>query len=119
MKNLTIINVLTKLLSTVLIFVFVKNSNDIEKVPLFYSIGNFISVIVSFYIMYQNFRVRLVKVELSSMFFYLKESFPLFISNLSLIEFAHTTSTGSIILQLFLLAFFIIERAIEERFFSQ
>ena len=92
MKNLTIINVLTKLLSTVLIFVFVKNSNDIEKVPLFYSIGNFISVIVSFYIMYQNFRVRLVKVELSSMFFYLKESFPLFISNLSVTLYTFTTT---------------------------
>ncbi|CAI9679797.1 flippase [Elizabethkingia anophelis] len=91
MRNITVINIITKVLSTLFIFLYVKRNNDYLLVPIFYSIGNFVSAIISVLIIRIKYNVSFVKVPLSSLIYYIKDAVPLFISNLSVTLYTFST----------------------------
>lgn len=91
MRNITIINIITKIFSTVCIFLFVRESSDFLLVPIFYCCGNFVSAMISILIIRIKYNVILVKVSKETILYYLKDAMPLFISNLSVTLYTFST----------------------------
>ena len=98
MKFITVLNSLSKLIFTILIFVFVKSKEDFLLVPILNSIGLVFSGVVSIIIIFKKFQIKLYVVTLKKILFYLKDGWYIFISNLA--NGFYTNST------IFILGFF-------------
>jgi polysaccharide transporter, PST family len=95
MKYITIINLTGRLLSLLLIFLFVKTPSDYFWAVLFQSLGTLIPGIFSFWFVFKKFNIRFVKVELSYIINQIKEGFSVFISGVSILSY---TSFNTIII---------------------
>ena len=60
MKYVTIVNSLSKFLSFLPMFIFIKSSDDLFYAPLFYGFGYFFSGILSLWITFYQFKVRFI-----------------------------------------------------------
>lgn len=83
MKYITILNLLSKLLFTILVFVFVRDRDDYILQPLFVSLGFVLSGIVAMYYILIRWRVRLVAVPFKSVVRTIKSSTNVFINNIA------------------------------------
>ena len=81
MKFTTVINLVIRGSFVCFIFLFVKEKDDYLLVPLFNGIGAFIGGILTIYIIFYKENVKFNIVDTKKAFLYLKESFPLFASN--------------------------------------
>jgi len=98
MKYITILNIIAKLIFTVSIFIFIQKVEDYFYVPILNSLGFIVAGLISLWIVFHDFKIRLVAPNYKSvrnMFF---ESSNLFISNLSVTLY---TASNTIILGLF------------------
>lgn len=79
MKYITYLNIISKSLFTVAIFIFLKEENDVFLVPLFNSLGGCFSGIVSLFILKKQFKVvfEFQKIEIIKK--YLKDSWDVFV----------------------------------------
>lgn len=84
MGYITIINLLTKIISTGLIFVFVLKPIDFYLINLFQSIGFLVSGFASLFLVNYYLKVRFTKPSLNSMKIYLFESWHIFLSTVSM-----------------------------------
>lgn len=82
MKYITIFNILSKLLFTVAVFVFVKQKSDFILQPLFTSLGFVISGIGAMYLILGKWSVKLRKPHLPSIIATIKGSTDVFINNI-------------------------------------
>lgn len=98
MKYITIITVIAKVLFTLLVFILVINQDDYIYVPILNSLGFFISVLISFYIIKTRFRVKFKIPTLSKMKIQLKDGWHLFLSSIASNLY---TSLNSFILGIF------------------
>lgn len=80
MKYITILNILSKLLFTVLIFVVIKQESDYVYQPLLSACGFLLSGGVAIYITRQRFHIRFVVPSFKDMYARMKESTNMFIS---------------------------------------
>lgn len=80
MKFVTIINFISKLTSTVLIFIYLKNQSDYIYVNLFFSIGYLFSGVLSIILAIKIFKIRLIIPELKFIAKQLKDGWHLFLS---------------------------------------
>ena len=80
MKYITILNVLSKLLFTVLIFVVIREKSDYIYQPLLTACGYAVSGIIAMIVIYRKFQIRFVRPSMKAMFARLKESTDMFIS---------------------------------------
>ena len=80
MKFITIINLISRCLFVVLIFVFVNNQNDYLIVPLLNGIGAFIGGVVAMCIVFYKFNVKFRIPSYIRIYFYFKQTIPLFTS---------------------------------------
>jgi PST family polysaccharide transporter len=78
MKHITFLNILAKVIFTVAIFVFVKNSYDYLYVPLLNSLGFIIAGILGLWIVFRDFKVSFKFVSLEELKRQLKEGWILF-----------------------------------------
>lgn len=78
MKYVTIINVLIQLVFVVLTFVVIKGPEDYLYVPLLHTAGYFLGGIVSFYIIYGQFKLRFKIPNRDTASFYFKDALPIF-----------------------------------------
>ena len=83
MKYISTINILTKVFFTIIIFIVVKDSNDIIYVPLLNSAGHIIGGLFSLFIVFKNFPITLKIPNKNKLFIELKDSFEVFISRIS------------------------------------
>ena len=90
MKYITILNILSKLLFTVAIFVFVKSQADYWKVPLLNSLGFILAGVLALWIVFREFGIRFRKVELNNIKIQIIQNFPLFLSIASIPLFNET-----------------------------
>ncbi len=81
MQFIAILNVLAKVIFTILIFLFVTSVEDYARVPLFTSIGFIFSGILSFLVSLKY--VKLIRPSKKLMFVLLRESKSVFVSNLA------------------------------------
>lgn len=82
MKVSTLVSLAIKLLFICLVFIIVKDPEDYIFVPILYSIGFFLGGLFSLEYIKRILKIDFVRPNRSSMFFYLKESFSLFATNL-------------------------------------
>jgi PST family polysaccharide transporter len=80
MKYITIINIISKILFTVLIFVFIKNEQDYLLVPLFQGMGAFIGGVIAIYVVLVKEKISIGLHKITIVKYYFIESLPLFIS---------------------------------------
>lgn len=83
MKYITILNLLSKLLFTIAIFIFIKEKSDYIYQPLFISLGFILSGIISLYYIFVKWEYKFYKPELKSIFITIKGSTNVFINNIA------------------------------------
>jgi PST family polysaccharide transporter len=84
MKYITFLNISAKLIFTVAIFVFVRESSDYLYVPLLNSLGFIIAGILALWILFKEFGVRFCIPKIVSVKRQLKEGWEIFISTVAI-----------------------------------
>lgn len=82
MKLITILNLFSKILGTILIFVFVRNSNDYIYQPLFSGFGYILAGCISIIYAHKKLKINFHFCNLSEVQKSIKKSFDVFINNL-------------------------------------
>lgn len=83
MKYITYINVVSKIIFTVLIFIFVQNEKDYIYVPMLNSLGAILGGAYSFWLIFKLFKIKLRFPEWNVIIFQLKDSFHVFLSRVA------------------------------------
>lgn len=84
MKYITYINVLSKVIFTVPIFIFVQKKEDFYLVPLLGSLGAIIGGVWSIYLVKRNFKITFQWQNTKTLLFYLREASHIFASNVAI-----------------------------------
>ena len=84
MKYITILNILSKLLFTVAIFVFVKSQADYWKVPLLSSLGFILAGVLALWIVFREFGIRFRSPKIDAIKYQLIEGWHIFISTVAI-----------------------------------
>lgn len=82
MKYITIIYSFSKIIVTILIFLFINNENDYLFVPMFYLIGSIITSIITIYTIRTKFNIKYKIPSKDKILFMIKDSYELFVSNI-------------------------------------
>lgn len=82
MKYITILNLISKLLFTIAVFVFIKNKSDFILQPLFTTLGFIVSGIISMYVIIYKWQIRIKRPEFASVLSTIKGSTDVFINNI-------------------------------------
>jgi hypothetical protein len=82
MKYITILNLLSKLLFTIAVFVFIKNKGDYILQPLFTTLGYIVSGIISMYFILDKWKIKIKSPVFSSIISTIKGSTDVFINNI-------------------------------------
>lgn len=85
MKFLTILNVISKGLFTISIFLFIKEPTDYLLIPLLTSLGSILAGILSIIIIYKKFGIRFKLQEINVLKEQLKDSWYIFISRVAVL----------------------------------
>lgn len=83
MRFISILNIISKIIFTVCVFVYVKEEADFFLVPIFNSLGYIAIGIFSVFVLHRRYKIKFRAVDLSTIMFYLKDGWHLFISNIS------------------------------------
>ena len=83
MKYITYITLISRLTFLSLIFVVIKSPDDYLLVPVFFGVGHLISGIISMLIVFYSRKIQFLFQSVETLTKYFKDSFPIFISNLS------------------------------------
>lgn len=92
MKYISIINTISKIISTALVFVLIKSKSDVALVPMLYTVASLVVGIISYKIIAKNFNVELNLSYCTSanILSYLKNGWHYFVSNLSISLYTST-----------------------------
>ena len=82
MKYITIINVIAKLIFTIAVFIFIKESSDYILQPVLSALGYLIAGAVTFVIIINKWHIRLLKPSVKNVICTIKNSFDVFINNI-------------------------------------
>lgn len=83
MKYISIVNVIGRTVSTILIFVFVKSQNDLFLYCLLYSVSPFLSGFIGLVLAKKKYKLHFIKVHFCDVINELKEGFFIFTTQLS------------------------------------
>lgn len=90
MKFVTIINFISKLVSTLLVFIYIKDKNSLELVNLFFSVASLISGILSIFLAAYIFNLKLIAPKLIELKKHLFEGWSLFLSTIFMSMYRET-----------------------------
>jgi len=90
MKYITFLNILSRLIFTVAIFVFIRHTSDYLYVPLLNSLGAIIAGLLAMWVVFRNFNVGFRIPSLEILKHHLKDGFSLFLSIASIPLFNDT-----------------------------
>ena len=82
MKYITILNLLSKLLFTIAVFIFIKNKNDFILQPLFTTLGYIVSGMISMYVILYKWHIKIKRPKFHSILSTIKGSTDVFINNI-------------------------------------
>ena len=80
MKSITFVSVVSRIISTLLIFIFINDSNQVYLYSIFYAITYLLIGIFSILIVWNHFKVKLVRITFSEIIEELKDGWHLFTS---------------------------------------
>ena len=83
MKVISILNIFSKVIFTVFIFIFIKGKEDFYLVPIFNSLGQISIGIVAIIIMLKQYNIRFIIPNFNEIKFYFKDGWHIFIANIS------------------------------------
>jgi len=83
MKYITILNIFSKFLFTVAVFIFIKEKSDYILQPLFTSLGYIISGLISIYFILARWKFKLKKPNYTTIFQAIKKSSDVFLNNIT------------------------------------
>jgi PST family polysaccharide transporter len=83
MKYITYISLSCHLLFLGFIFLFVKDTSDYLRVPVFNGLGTIMSSIAALFIIFHHHKIRFKLQSIVTLKYYFKDSMPIFVSNLS------------------------------------
>ncbi len=83
MKYIAIINIIARIGSSILIFIFIRQPGDYVLVPLLLGIGTISGAIAGLYIVFVQHRHRFVVLAVSDLVSSIKDNVPIFFSNVS------------------------------------
>ncbi|MDR1201541.1 MAG: oligosaccharide flippase family protein [Tannerellaceae bacterium] len=92
MKYITIFNIVTKLISFIPFFIFIREPEDYILVPLFYTIGYVFAGLISIYIIYFKEKMKWFLPTLAEIKFAFKDSSTYFLSRISVSIFTYSNS---------------------------
>lgn len=92
MKYITYINIASRLLFTIAIFVFVQEKSDFYMVPLLSALGTIIGGIYTLYFIRTNFDIKFSLQKINTLKYYLTEANHIFISNLAISLYTVSTT---------------------------
>jgi len=98
MKYITYLNLISKSIFTLAIFIFVGQAEDLYLVPLFVAIGSSVAAILALGIIYYNFNISFKFQSKERLTYYLKEGWHIFLSRLYVSIY---TKTNTILLGMF------------------
>jgi polysaccharide transporter, PST family len=84
MKFITIVNFFSKLVFTLLIFVYIRAEADYMVVPVFNTLGYLVAGMISFVVAYRTFRLHFVLPSFSEIKIQIMEAWPIFLSTFSM-----------------------------------
>ncbi|TCJ97989.1 PST family polysaccharide transporter [Volucribacter psittacicida] len=87
MKYITIINIISRLIFSILIFILVKQEDDYILVPILNSMGTLLGTTISFYIIKNIFNQGFKLINRRILLLYLKNNFQYFLSRISVTLF--------------------------------
>jgi PST family polysaccharide transporter len=80
MKYITLLNAGIKVFFTICVFVFIKSKSDYWMYPLFQSSGYIVAAIIGQFILQKKYKLKLVKVKVSSIKDTITKNFPIFVN---------------------------------------
>ena len=98
MKYITYLNIVSKLIFTIAIFVFVQQQSDVYLVALFFSLGSIIAGILSLYLIRKEFNIKFQLQKQETLRFYLIDGWHVFLSRFYVSLY---TTTNILLLGLF------------------
>ena len=98
MRYMTYLNLISKLIFTIAIFVFIEQKEDIYLVPLFFSLGGIIAGLLSLYTIYKDFNIEFKLQKPSTLKNYLVQGWHVFLSRFYVSMY---TTTNLLLLGLF------------------
>ncbi len=91
MQYITLFNAVAKVVSLVLIFILIRGTDDYELVIPCLAAGLIIMSILSYYVLYMRYGIKLKMPELHQVMLSLRQGFPVFTSNVSVALYSTTT----------------------------
>lgn len=95
MRFISILNIISKIIFTICVFVYVKNEADFFLVPVFNALGYVTIGIISIFLLLTSYQIKFIRLKLSTIIYYLKDGWHLFVSNLSVT--LYTTAVTAIL----------------------
>jgi PST family polysaccharide transporter len=92
MKYITYLNLLSKAIFTLAIFIFVNEKEDLYLVPLFIAIGSSVAGFLALSIIYYNFKISFKFQSKERLLYYLKEGWHIFLSRLYVSIYSKTNT---------------------------
>lgn len=80
MKYIAMLNLLSKLLFTLLVFIIIKEKKDFIYQPVLIALGYYTSGLISLFMIIKKFKVKFILPDFNSIFMALKESWNMFLS---------------------------------------
>lgn len=90
MKYITVMNIISKLIFTSLIFIVIRNQSDYIYVPIFNSLGYIVAGLISLIVLFRNFKILILLPSWKTMFGYLKSSSGFFLSRISVSMYSNS-----------------------------
>jgi len=84
MKYITFLNILSRLIFTVAIFVFIRHTSDYLYVPLLNSLGAIIAGLLAMWVVFRNFNLGFKMPSFANIKYHLKEGWYIFISTVAI-----------------------------------
>ena len=114
MKYITIVNITSKLIFTIAIFIFIQNETDYILVPILNGLGFIIGGILSLWIVHKDFNQRFQIQSIKILLMYFKDSSQFFLSRLSSVGYSNVNTflAGILLSPVFVTYYYLADKAV-------
>lgn len=113
MKYITIVNITSKLIFTIAIFIFIQNEADYILVPILNGLGFIIGGVLSLWIVHKDFNQRFQIQSFKILIIYFKDSSQFFLSRLSSVGYSNVNTflSGILLSPVFVTYYYLADKA--------
>lgn len=114
MKYITVVNITSKLIFTIAIFIFIQNETDYILVPILNGLGFIIGGILSLWIVHKDFNQKFQIQSIKILLMYFKDSSQFFLSRLSSVGYSNVNTflAGILLSPVFVTYYYLADKAV-------